>query len=69
MIIIVSANCRASLEAVEKENFKQYFDNRIAEINNTLLIQKTNDKGHVKQTLSELSNELETVARQILITF
>ena len=69
MIIIVSANCRASLEAVEKENFKQYFDNRIAEINNTLLIQKTNDKGHVKQTLSELSNELETVSRQILITF
>lgn len=65
----MSANCRASLEAVEKENFKQYFDNRIAEINNTLLIQKTNDKGHVKQTLSELSNELETVARQILITF
>ena len=65
----MSANCRASLEAVEKENFKQYFDNRIAEINNTLLIQKTNDKGHVKQTLSKLSNELETVARQILITF
>ena len=64
----MSANCRASLEAVEKENFKQYFDNRIAEINNTLLIQKRMIKDTLSETLSE-SNELETAAMQILITF
>ena len=43
----MSAISRASKEAVEKNI--PYFDNRIAEINNTLLILKTNDKGHVKQ--------------------